>query len=887
MLTTREWTAIARERLTPFLDTPPDREFIDELAAHLAQTYEDARADGRSEQESRDAALALLRHSSPWIEAARERSRRSRSGGLLQNFGFGGDARHAFRALRRTPAFSLIAILTFAIGIGANAAIFTVVDGVLIRGLPYPDADRITMVWVDNRRSQIKEDVASYLSYRDVRDQNTSYAHLAAYWESAFALTGAGEPERIFGAHTTTSFFDVMGLKPVIGRTFTTANETEGRDGVVLLSHGLWQRRFGGAADVVGRTITLNARPFEIIGVMPPDMRWPARAEFWKPLAPPPQWRDSRGTFWLPVIGRLKPGVSVEAAQTEMAGISARLEQAYPSHRGYGANVVALRDQLVGGIERVLKVLMGAVGFVLLIACANLANLMLGRMTARRRELAIRTALGAGRARLVRQIVTEVLVLAAAGGALGVALAISAANSFVRLAGNTIPASARIGLDLRMLAFVCVVTTFAALLSGLLPALQASRAAVGDALREGGRQGGPAGSRRTRNVLVAAEVALALMLLTGAGLLLRTLYGMQSVERGFTVQQIGMATVSLPATTYRTPADVRAFYGRFLEKVRALPGVTSAALTTGVLLPLIANSGIVTFEGKPLGPPDQQAEYVFEYISPEFFTTLGARMAAGREFSDQDHDRAAGVGIVNETLARSVWPNEDPIGKRFTLGDRADPQEPWVTVVGVVRDLRRGDVKRQIRPEIYLCSLQAAPRTETLLVRTGDPAAIVPSIRRELQSIDPQLPLFRVTTLQAQLSETLNQPRFQATVLAGFAAIALLLAAIGIYGVTSHAVGQRTQEVGIRMAMGARRGDVRRLILRQHVTPALIGIIVGLAGALALSRFVTSLLYGVGAVDPATYAVVAGSLLVVAIAACWVPARRAMRVDPLVALRAD
>jgi putative ABC transport system permease protein len=333
---------------------------------------------------------------------------------------------------------------------------------------------------------------------------------------------------------------------------------------------------------------------------------------------------------------------------------------------------------------------------------------------------------------------------------------------------------------------------------------------------------------------------------------------------------------------------VRAFYGRFLEKVRALPGVASAALTTGVLLPLIANSGIVTFEGKPLPPPEQQVEYPFEYISPGFFTTLGARMAAGREFSDQDHDRAARVGIVNETLARSVWPNEDPIGKKFTQGDASNPEPQWVTVVGVVNDLRRGDVKRQLRPEIYLCSLQVTPRTETLLVRTAsDPAAIIPSIRRELESIDPQLPLFRVTTLQAQLSDTLNQPRFQATVLAVFAALALLLAAIGIYGVTSHAVSQRTQEVGIRMAMGARSGDVRRLILRQHVTPALIGIVVGLAGTLALSRFLTSLLYGVRAVDPATYAVVAGSLLVVAIAACWVPARRAMRVDPLVALRAD
>jgi putative ABC transport system permease protein len=888
MMTTRQWKAIARERLMPFLGAPPDAEFLDELAVHLMQAYEDARAGGCSEDESRAAATALVHDSSPWIDAARERGRRGERGGLLDGLGIGRDIRHALRMLIRTPAFSLIAILTFAVGIGANTAIFSVVDGVLLRALPYPEPDRITMVWLDNRREKIKEDITSYPNYRDWRDQNQSYAHLAAYSETAFALTGAGEPERLYGAQVTTNFFDVIGLKPAMGRLFTSANEIEGQDALVVISHGLWQRRFGGASDIVGKTMTLSTRVYEIIGVMPPAMRWPERAEFWKPLAPAQQQREARGSFWLPVIGRLKPGVTIEAAQTEMAGISTRLEQAYPSNRGYGANVVRLRDQMVGGIERALKVLTGAVGFVLLIACANLANLMLGRTAARRRELAIRTALGAGRARLIRQIVTEALVLAFIGGAAGVALASWAAKAFVALAGNTIPAAARFGLDARVLAFAFAIATFAALLSGVLPALHASRAAIGDALREGGRQGGPVGSRRTRNVLVGAEVALALILLTGAGLLLRTLWGMQTVDRGFKPEHVAMATVSLPGTTYRTPADVRAFYARFIDKVRAVPGIQSAALTTGVLMPLLANSGGFSFENKPAPPPDQRPEYPFEFVSPGFFATIGAEMAAGREFTDQDHDRAPQVAIVNETLAGSIWPNEDPIGKRLRSGDATDGQ-PWATVVGVVKDLRRGDdVKRRIRPEIYASSLQITPRAQTLLVRAdGDPTATMASVRRELQSIDPQLPLFRVTTLEAQLSDTLSQPRFQASVLAGFAVIALLLAAVGIYGVTSHAVSQRTQEVGIRMAMGAGRGEVRRLILRQHVMPALMGVVIGLAGAIALSRLLTSLLYGVRAVDPVTYAIVALSLIAVAVAACWVPASRAMRVDPLIALRAD
>ncbi|HET7695544.1 MAG TPA: ABC transporter permease [Vicinamibacterales bacterium] len=900
-----DWNAAIRARLTPLLGAPPDAEFVDELAAHLAQAYDDARREGGSEDESRAAALRLLDESSPWLDAARERARRpvprrirewtrqeapvpGERGGSMYRLGFMRDARHALRMLVRTPGFSAVAIMTFALGIGINAAVFSVVNGVLLRPLPYPEADRITMVWVDNTREKIKEDINSYPNYRDWRDQNSSYAHLAGYADAAFTLTGAGEPERLLGAEVTTNFFDVMGIRPTTGRLFTEANEIEGRDRVIVISHGLWQRRFGGAADVIGRTITLSTRPHEIIGVMPPEMRFPEGAELWKPLAPAQGLREARGSFWLPVIGRLRPGVSVQQAQTEMAGISARIAEQFPGNRGYGANVVGFREQLVGSVQRPLAILMASVLFVLLIACANLANLMLGRTAARRRELAVRTALGAGRARLVRQILTESLVLAMIGGAAGVLLAYWTTGFFVSLAGDSIPGADQIRLDARVLLFAVAAATVAALIAGLLPALHASRAAVADVLREGGRQGGPSGSGRTRNVLVAAEVALALVLLTGAGLLLQTLWGMQRVDRGFQIDRIGMATISLPGSVYPTPDAARAFYARLLEKVRAVPGVESASLASGILQPLLTNSAGFAFEGKPLPPQEQRPEYPFESVSPGFFDTIGARIVRGRGFTEQDHARAPFAVIVNETLATSVWPGEDPIGRRLKPGDGTNPQAPWLTVVGVVKDLRRADVKRHIRPEIYFSSLQRTRSTQILVYRAaGDPAAVMPAIRREVQQLDPQLALFRVTSLRAALSNTLRQPRFQATLLGGFAAIALLLASIGIYGVTSHAVAQRTQEVGIRMAMGAQRSAVRALMLKQHVTPALVGVAVGLAGALALSRFLASLLYGVRAVDPWTYLAVTAALVGVAIAACWIPASRAMRVDPLVALRAE
>jgi putative ABC transport system permease protein len=797
------------------------------------------------------------------------------------------DSRHAFRALLRTPGFTAIAALTFGLGIGVNTAVFSVFDAVVLRPLPYPEPDRITMVWMDNRQQGIKEDITSWPNYQDWRNQNSSFAVMAGYTGAAFNLTGADEPERLQGAQTTANFFDVMGVRPLFGRLYTETNETPGNDGVVLLSYGLWQRKFGGTADVLGKTITLNGRAFEIIGVMPATLQVPARTELWKPLAPDEGTRNARGAFWLPVIGRLKPNVSVQAAQTEMTGIATRLEQTYSSNQGFGINVVPLHRQLVGDIERSLVVLLASVGFVLLIACANLGNLMLGRTAARRRELAIRTALGAARGRLIRQIVTESLVLAAFGSALGLMFAWWATRLFITIGGESIPRPDAIAIDGRVMAFTLALAVVAALLAGIIPALQASRPAVVDSLREGGREGGQSASRRTRHVLIAAEVALAFVLLAGAGLLLRTLWSMQRLDRGFSTSRVATMRLSLPGSAYAGPPEVRAFYSRLLEQVRALPGVESAAAGTGVLMPLLANSGIMTIEGKP-PTPGPQIEYPREIVSPGYFETLGVTRVAGRTFTDQDHADAPLVTVVNETFARDAWPDQDPLGRRIRFGG-AQSRAPWLTVVGVVRDLRRSDdVRRAVRPEVYMCTLQNPPRSQMLLVRTAtDPNAIVASVRHEVQAINPQLPLFAVGTLEGQISETLTTPRFRAVLLAGFAVIALLLATIGIYGVTAHAVGQRTHEVGIRMALGAARRDVLEMILVQHLKPALIGVAVGIVGAIILSQFLRTLIYGIRATDPITFIAMGVALITVTVVACWIPALRATRVDPLVALRTE
>jgi putative ABC transport system permease protein len=895
-----DWVSLVRARVAA-LGGPADTVLIEEFAAHLEQEYDQARADGHDDEAAYRRAEALLEASHPLVDAlhasqprsARRLSEWSRQeplppdtrGGLLSRLGFARDARYAARVLLRAPAFSAVAILTFAVGIGVNAAVFSVVNAVLLQPLPYPDADRITLVWLDNRRQGISEDITSYPNYRHWREGNTAYQHLAAFTSQSFTLTGPDEPERLIGAAVTSNFFDVMGLQPTLGRVFTEANEGEGQDAVVVLSHGLWQRRFGGTPDAIGRTLTLGGRPHEVVGVMPQDMTWPEQAELWKPLAPDQQLREARGSFWLPVIGRLKPGVSVEQAQAEMSALSAQLEQSYESMRGFGANVVTLQRQLVGDVAQGLLVLLVSVGFVLLIACANLANLMFGRTAARQKEFAVRSALGAGRAVLVRQIVTETLVLAVLGALVGVLLAYWATGFFVALGGDSIPRAQTIGIDGRVLGFALMLATLAAILSGVIPAWHASRAASAEHLREGVRQGAGTASHHTRSVLVGAEVALAFVLLTGAGLLIQTLWNMQTKDRGFAPERIATMRISAPATMYSRADDVRAFYGQLLERVRAIPGVESAATGTAVLQPLVTNAMIFAIEGRPLPPPEERIEYPFEVVSPGYFETLGVSLVQGRTFTDHDREGAPEVVVVNETLARTVWPDQDPLGRRLRAGG---DDAPWLTVVGVIRDMHRTEVTRAVRPEVYLSTLQSTPRTQMLLVKTtGKASAIVPEVRREVRAINPQLPLFAVSTLDDALAESHSQPIFQATLLAGFAGIALLLAAIGIYGVTSHAVSQRTQEMGIRMALGAARRDVLRMMLLQHLRPAVFGVAAGIAGALLLSQSLRALLYGVAATDPWTFAAMAVVLLAVAAAACWLPARRATRVDPLIAVRSE
>jgi putative ABC transport system permease protein len=800
------------------------------------------------------------------------------------------DLRFGWRMLLKQPGFTVVAVITLALGIGANTAIFSVVNAVLLRPLPYPDSEQLAWVWLDNRREGIHEDITSYPNFVDWRDQNRVFEGMAGVRDAQFNLTGVGEPEELRGSNVSANFFDLMRLKPALGRGFTAEEEQEGRDGVVVLGHGLWQRRFGGEQKLLGQTISLNGRSFTVVGIMPPGFQFPAKVELWKPLAPDAQTRGARGAFWLPVIGRLKPGVTRAQAQTEMDLVATRLEQQYrQALEGYGVNVVLMHEQLVGRMRTALQVLLGAVGCVLLIACANVANLLLARAAARQKEMALRAAMGAGRKRMVRQLLTESLLLSVVGAVAGVLLAVLGLKALLALAPPDLPRVESIGIDRTVLLFTAALSLLVGVLFGLAPARQASKLDLNEVLKEGGRsQSGGSGGQRTRMVLVVSEIALALVLLIGAGLLLKSSWRLQQVNPGFNPDHVLKGRVIPPRAKYQDAASVTNFYQQLLERLRALPGVQGAEATTSVLMKRVHNSGMFVIEGRPVEPTGQRPELPLDSVTPGYFRLLGIPLLKGRVFDDRDTRESQRVVIINETMARRFWPNEDPLGKRFQFGDRANPQAPWLTIAGVVADTKRQGLDANVRIECFLPHAQSPARAMELVVRTGDnPLALARTVREAVWSLDKDLPLSEIQTVEQMFGERTAPRRFNLLLFGVFAAVALVLAAVGIYGVMSYTVAQRTHELGIRLALGAQSRDVLRLILGKGLALALLGVTLGLLAAYGLTRWLATLLYGVSATDTLTFALIAALLLGVALLACFIPARRATKVDPIVALRCE
>jgi putative ABC transport system permease protein len=794
------------------------------------------------------------------------------------------DLRYAFRSLRRSPAFTLAAAATLALGIGANTAIFSVVNGVLLNPLPFPNPDRLVMVW--GKHVTIGRETASLPDYLDWRREARSFEQMAALTNTRFNLTGAGEPEVVRGALATANLFSALGLPPSMGRSFHPEEERAGTARVALLGHGFWQRRFGGSGDVLGRTILLGGVPHTVIGVAPPALRLQSDVDVWAPLVT--DTTLGRRSDFLTVIGRLRPGAEPRQAQVEMTAIAARLESQYPqSNAGWSAELVGLQEQMVGAIRPALLVFMGAVALVLLIACANVASLMLARVAAQERELTIRTALGASRRRLVRQLLTESVALGLLGGMLGLGLAVWGVQALRTLQPDTIPRIEEIRIDLQALGFALALSVATGIVFGLVPALRLLDRDLHGGLKEGGRAvSAGAGVRGTRRVLVLAEVALAFMLLVGAALLLRSFDRLQRVNPGFTGQNILTARVNLPRVRYAEDARRVAFADRFLERVQAIPGIRSAGLVSDA--PLGDSPPYWSFSVRGVDQPApgvaQDAEIFM--TSPSYFETLEIPVRQGRLYDASDRADGVQVAVIGQGLARRYWPDRSPLGARITFDDPADSAATWRTVIGVVGDVHHEALGREPYPQIYLPFAQAPVRSLVLTARTPRaPAELISSIKRVLAELDAELPLADVATMDQRMAVSLARPRVNATLLGGFALTALILAAVGIYGVVAYGVVQRTRELGIRMALGAGRGSLLRLVIRQGMAPVLGGIALGTAAAFAGTRLLRSLLYGVGATDPLAFAGVALFLAAVALAATYIPARRAAGVDPAVALR--
>jgi putative ABC transport system permease protein len=800
------------------------------------------------------------------------------------------DLRYALRVMLKNPAFTLIAIVTLALGIGANTAIFTVVNAVLLRPLSFRDPARLVLVL---EKSQYPTVSTSYENYVDWRDQSRSFESLEATRGANITLTGAGEPQRLNARFVTAGMFPLLGIDALAGRTFRPEEDRAGGSPVVLLSYGLWQHRFGGAAEAVGKSINLDAQPYTIVGVLPKGFELLQPADLFLPFTP---WAstlpDDRN--WHPGIlpvGRLKPAATIEQARTEMVGLTKRLEQQYPVYNtGTSAEVMHLQDRLVENVRPALLLLLGAVSFVLLIGCVNVANLLLARAASRGREIAIRTSMGATQWRIVRALLTESMLISLAGGATGLLVARAALAPLLRLAEGSVPQIFSIGLDRSVLLFTFVVSVLTGLVFGTIPALRTANLDLRETLNEGSRgsTSGP-GHRRLRGILVVTEIAFAMLLLIGSGLLLRSFSRLQEVSPGFQPDHLLVADLPISDKTYAKPEQRFQFFDRVVDRAKTLPGVRSAGAAS--FLPVSGGGSLLNFNiaGRPPKTPHDYLAAGYRTITPQYLETLGVPLLQGRDFTFADKERSPAVVVINATMARTYFPTENPLGQRLQIGATPENDVPWMEIVGVVGDVHQG-LDSDPKAEMYLPYRQADAILPVLqlsiVLRTAaDPLQQTSALRSALAEIDPNEPLVRVRTMEDNMAATVTQPRFRTWLIGIFAGLALLLAAVGLYGVMSYSVTQRTSEIGIRVTLGAQRTEVFRTIVGEGLRLALIGVALGTVAALLTTRVLRSFLYGISAFDPLTFVLTAAVLTSVAIAACFFPARRATSVDPMVALR--
>ena len=811
--------------------------------------------------------------------------------GLIQ------DLRYAVRQLRKSLGFTAVAVITLALGIGANTAIFSVVNGVLLRPLAFKDPGRLVRVWhVPPAKSfpGVPTFSVSAANYLDWERQNQVFEGMAIYTYHGFTFTGTDKPEQVGACAASSGFFSTLGVQPVLGRVFTPEEDQPGRSSVVVLSHRLWQEHFGSNPAIVGRNIEMDGQSYLVAGVMPASFQFPDFAQMWTPMAWTDKERAVRGEHHSVVVARLKPGVDLKQAQAEMNTISGRLEQQYPEdNKGWGAVVVPLHDDMVSDVRPALLVLLGAVAFVLLIASVNVANLALARTFSRQKEIAIRTALGASSARVLRQILTESVLLALAGGALGLTYAHAGVRLIMAFLADKLPHSTEVGLDAKVLGFTAAISVAAGILAGALPALRLTRENVSQALKQGlGRTDAASSGRGTRSILVVVEVALSLILLVGAGLMIRSFQSLHAVNPGFDSHNVLTMSAMVSRAKFPAPAQQASFFEQVLQRVRALPGVESAGVIDDIPLDNGGSHQPVAIEGRPLLPMSEQPEVDVRLTSPGYMSALHIPILRGRDFSDTDRAGRPAVVLISESMARQFWPGEDALGKRLTLTFFPDAVRE---VVGVVGDVKI-DSLDQTRPSatLYFPLDQVSVPANggwssfpmTLVVRSASgPAGIVSAVSNAVHEVDREMPLRDILTMEDLVANSLSQQRFNMLLLGAFAALALLLAAVGIYSVLSYNVKRSVREIGIRLALGARLGDVLRGVVFEGMKPALLGVAVGTAGALVLGRVLSSLIYQVKPTDPVTFLAVTALLALIALLASIIPAYRATKVDPMVALR--